>query len=571
MRSPLRRTTILFALLFACNSLATAQNGGDDHSDHIHLPDRPMCGTFLYMELEANEDQLDEKGQALLAELRSTTRLQLDTSIVSSNGNFRIHYDFDGSRAPNPRDLNQNGIPDYIDSVDYYMELAWQVEIEECGYTALPPDNPKPGTGGIDGRIDVYVTDLGGQFYGLAYPEQGAELGPNRIHGYLHLDNDYLNGYPTSGIAGLRVTTAHEFHHIIQFAAYRYDLSQGSLYESTSTWMEYKVHPDLADYRFYFNVFLQEPQDYSYASHNVTDGITGYAHMHYIQSLAEQEGEDIVRDIWDEFKASGRSMDAINEALLKSGNGQNLTSSFCTFALWSYYTGKNAFDTSYFLKADQYPTISPVQIRAMPLEGETSFVGSLMPLSFGLWSITLPRSNGVPPDTIDFLVTNGRDNLGAGGRQWINNPDEFTLDISLAKQPGYIPFSFGTEEIYYRLSAPHQNFCVGGIINGSPGVTTVVRPTPQPFVNDGANTIVFDVETDAETVVTSVKLDIYSVSMNPVAQLRGQGLIPADELVGIGWDGRDLSGNLVPSGVYIYTLQINNNEPTVGKIAVIKQ
>ncbi len=371
----LRYTAILFACLAFGSAAATAQNGTNDHSWHIHLPDRPTCGTFLYMQLQAEEENLDEKGKALLGELRTTTRLQLDTNIISSNGNFRIHYDKSGSRAPDLTDVNQNGIPDYIDSVDYYMEFAYQKEIVECGYITPPPDNPKPGTGGIDGRIDVYVTELNGQFYGLAYPENAATLGQGRVHGYLYLDNDY-RGYPTPGIAGLRVTTAHEFHHIVQFASYRYDLTQASLYESTSTWMEFKVHPDLTDYRFYFNAFLQEPQKYSYATNNTNDGITGYAHMHYLQSLADQLDETIVRKIWDEFKASGKSFDAIDEALLKTGSGLNLIKSYCTFAMWSYYTGANAMDTSYFLKADLYPTMQPVQIHTMPEEGAATIVGT---------------------------------------------------------------------------------------------------------------------------------------------------------------------------------------------------
>lgn len=573
MKTLLRCAPLLVAFLSVSTVASHAQTGNDEHADHqqTSASDRPRCGTSLLMELLANEANLDEKDRSTLSELRTMNRPQLDTSIVSLNGHFRIHYDRTGSNAPNPRDLNLNGIPDYIDSVDYYMEVAWQKEIVECGYTALPPDNPKPGTGGPDGKIDVYVTELGRHYYGLAYPEDAAVLGPpNRVHGYLLLDNDY-SGYPTPGIAGLRVTTAHEFHHIVQFAGYRYDFSQLSLYESTSTWMEFKVHPDLADYRFYFEELLKQPQDVSYATHNTGDGITGYAHMQYLQSLVDQLDETIVRDIWDEFKANGKSFDAINDALLKTGSGLNLTNSFCTFARWSYYTGSNAFDTAYFLKAEQYPTIAAVQIRPMPAEGETSFLGSLMPLSFGVWRLTIPREGGTSPDTIDFLITNGRDELGSGGPQWANNPDDFTLDVSMEEKKNYLPIAFGTRELYYRLTAPHQNFCVEAIINGNPGVTTIALPTPQPFENDGANQMMFAVTTAAETVVTSVKLDIYSVAMAPTAKLRSNGLQTLNNLKGITWDGRDHAGNLVPSGVYIYTLQINDEEPSVGKFAVVNK
>ncbi len=361
-----------------------------------------------------------------------------------------------------------------------------------------------------------------------------------------------------------------EFHRIVQFSS-RYDLSQASLYESTATWMEFKVHPDLADFVGYFNALLTEPHLYAYSTHNVADVVTGYGHMNYLQSLVQQLDETIVRDIWDEFKVNGKSFDAINQALLKTGSGLNLSNSYCTFARWSYFTGANSKEEPYFAKPEQYGTIVPAQIRSMPLDEETSFVSTLMPLSFGVWRLTIPRSGGFNPDTVDFLVTNARSDLGAGGIQWLRNSEPFTLDVSRTAKANYLPVSFGTENIYYRLTAPHPNFCVEVIINGSSGITTIALPTPQPFVNDGADKMVFAVQVGAETVISDIKLDIYSTNMTPIATIRQQGLETLNNLNGIIWDGRDRKDNVVPSGVYIYTLQINNSEPSVGKFAVVRK
>lgn len=69
------------------------------------------------------------------------------------------------------------------------------------------------------------------------------------------LDNDY-KGYPTSGYNGLRVTIAHEFHHVVQLAGYRSDLSQRNFYEATSVWMERIVEPTILDYINYVKNFL---------------------------------------------------------------------------------------------------------------------------------------------------------------------------------------------------------------------------------------------------------------------------------------------------------------------------
>ena len=533
-------------------------------------PHPPRCGTFLYLQMQEQETHVDSTLQPQPIPLQILTRYEeLDTSIISQGDHFRIHYDRSGPNAPSQIDRNSNGIPDYIDSVDYYMEYAWKVEIEECGYIAPPSDNMVPGTGGMDGRIDVYIINLGAVFYGLAYTD--TPITPSRSTSYVILDNDY-QGYPTPGIEGLRVSTAHEFHHVVQFASYRVS-SQASLHEATATWMEYKVHPDVSDYRLSFDALLNEPQQYGFSTHNSRiDGVTGYAHMHYLQSLVKQLDETVIRDIWDEFKVTGKSFDAINKTLLKTGSGLNLSNSYCTFARWSYHTGIHSTkEETYFAKPEQYRTINPAQIRLMPDEETTSFIGSLIPLSFGIWRLIIPRKDGFSPDTLDFLLTNARSDLGSGGRHWIRNSEPFMLDISTEPQPNYLPVTFRNEQIWYRLTAPHQNFCAEVIVNGSPGITTIVLPTPQPFYNDGADRMLFAVTTDAETVVTSASLDIYSASMTRIAHKETTGLETLNNMSGIIWDGRNTNGMSVSSGVYIYTLQINGEEPSIGKFAVVKQ
>ncbi len=563
------RWTALAALVLIAPITTTlrAQQNDPGHADHDHLSgERPGCGTFLYWQLLAEEEKLDEKGKDLLRELKTQARPNMQRNIVSRDGHFRIHYDVTGSNAPDLIDQNNNGIPDYIDSVDYYMEFAWQKEIEECGYAVPPPDNVAPGVGGIDERIDVFITELSRNYYGLAQPE--ADISGNRQVGYLVLDNDY-RGYPTPGIAGLRVTTAHEFHHIVQFSAYLADYSQAALYEATSTWMEYKVHPDLNDYRFYFNNFLLAPQQYPFSTHNVGDNYTGYAHMHYLLSIAQQLDNDIVLEIWNEFKRTGRSFDAIDAALKARNAGLNLTNSYCTFARWSYYTGANAADTSFFAKASQYPTIKPVEIKILDEGVEKVIPGNLSPLAFGLWRILIPREERFDPDTVDFLITNGRSDLGKGGFA-VAAAEEFTLYVSQTPQADYTPILYRNGTLYYKLEAPHQDFCVETLFNGSPGIFVTANPSPQPFINDGADQMVFAVSLNG-IEITNVALDIYSTAMTKVAEVRRPGLETLNNVQGVIWDGKIAGGDLAPSGVYIYTLAINGSEPSVGKFAVVRK
>ncbi|MCB0713482.1 MAG: hypothetical protein KDD67_14225 [Ignavibacteriae bacterium] len=543
-------------------SLYTVSQAQEIETEEHH----PSCGTFRYLELLANEEKLDETGRHLLQQFESVVRPTAQRNIISKNGHFRIHFDLTGEHAPDPTDLNSNGIPDYIDSVDYYMEYAWQKEIVECGYATPPPDDIAPGEGGIDGRIDVYITALDTLNYGYAQPE--GTISNNRKVGYIVIDNDYKN-YPTPGIAGLRVTTAHEFHHIVQFSGYRYDFSQAALFEATATWMEYKVHPDLSDYRFYFNSFLLRPQRYPFSTHDVGNRITGYAHMQYLFTIAKQLDDNIVREIWDEFKRSSKSFDAIDIALRGRNAGLNLTNSYCTFARWSYFTGSNTNDTTMLLKASRYPTIVPVQTTTLDETTETVILGNLSPLCFGLWRLSIREQGQANPDNIDFLITNGRSNLGKGGFA-VATAEEFVLHVSQTPKDDYTQIQFSSRTLYYKLDAPHPDFCVEVFFNRNSGTLITANPSPQPFINDGADRMVFALN-PSNIEVSSVTLDIYSTAMTKVAEINTTGLENLNNVQGVIWDGRMEMGELAPSGVYIYTLKINDSEPTVGKFAVVRK
>lgn len=570
----MRRLKILLALSLVslpASLFGQATGGGTRSESSAHrTPHDPIkCGTAHYAtEIQAIFDDA-AKGSEIQRELKIMARPEMQRSKVSARDHFRIHYDIDGENAPNLRDLDGNGHPDYIDSVDFYLEHSWTIEIDSLGFATPPPDNPQPGSGGVDGRIDVYVSELDGQYYGLAWPDPEGRIDAMRVTGYLEIDNDYRE-FPTSGIDGLRVTIAHEFFHIIQFSAYYFDLSQASLYESTSTYIEYAVHPDVSDYKFYTRRFLAAPHDYPFSTHNTSDGVTGYAHMLYIYTITELVGTNILGAIWDRFKINHKSMDAIDEALIATNSGQNLTTSFCTFARWSYFTGDNIVDTSYFPPPAVDSTLRPAQIKEMNLVDDVVFIDDLVPLSFGLYRIYVERENPFNPDTVDFLVTNAPTHLGAGGAHLENQPDQFALTISRTPIDDGLKLIYRNDTLYYRLQAPHSDFCVDTFLNGSPGVAIAVRPSPQPFVNDGANTMTFAVDAGL-LEVQDIHLQIYSTSMSLAVDQHRSALDEVGGMRGISWDGRMGNGELAPSGVYLFTITIDDNEPSIGKIVIVRK
>ena len=64
-------------------------------------------------------------------------RPELDSSVVSSESHFRVHYDTSGFHAPDMTDTDRNGIPDYVDSALVYLEYAWDLDMNQLGYN--PP------------------------------------------------------------------------------------------------------------------------------------------------------------------------------------------------------------------------------------------------------------------------------------------------------------------------------------------------------------------------------------------------------------------------------------------------
>ena len=487
---------------------------------------------------------------------------------LTPSGHFRVHFDTSGTGAVNRRDVNQNGLPDYIDSVAYYLDMAWSVEIDEYGYTPPPSDNR-----GLGPEIDVYICGLSQNLYGGAQPESDNLIGQNpvRAHGYLMLDNDYA-GYPTAGIDGLRVTTAHEFHHIVQFSAYRLafepytSVNQQVLYEATATWFEKKVHPDLEDYRQYVDALLRNPHDFGLSTQDVSDQTTGYAHMLYLEYLEKRFGRDVVRKIWEQFRTR-ETFDAINAAL--GAHQFNLSRSYCEFGQWSYHTGHRSRDTAFFKEASRLPALRAAMTTTLT-NNETSFEDELYPLSFGLYRLLVPTSNANVRDTVDFLLTNSRSNLGAGGPSVAKEP--FRIDISRTPVADYIKLN-DSLELYYRLvslsGASVDAFCLD-VIKGAIDTRIASVTSPQPFINRPGEYLLFAVDAGSEQV-QSVRVAIYTVGMARVAEFTQTGLLGRDNQLGVLWDGLDQSGNRAPSGVYFYELAVDNKPPVLGKIAVVRE
>ncbi len=244
-------------------------------ADTTHI----KCAFGIVSQIKMNFDRYSPTQKAILKPLLS--RPITDTSFVTPNGFFRVHYDLTGSSAPRYS----------LDSLAIALDSAYNFEINYLGYPPPPSDN---GAGG-DNRYDIYIVSLGNS-YGYTEPENEVAPGTNRYTSYMVIDNSFA-GFYTSGINAARVTVAHEFHHSIQIGdyIYRYDLDE-FFYELTSTSMEHFVYPSIHDYYQYLPGYFDDTQfslGKNFGSRNQEYGLAIWNIF-----LKDNFGYDIIKKEW---------------------------------------------------------------------------------------------------------------------------------------------------------------------------------------------------------------------------------------------------------------------------------
>jgi hypothetical protein len=275
--------------------------------------------------------------------------------------NFCVHWVAEGLDAPNLKDTDGNGIPDYVQRVLRVAEHVHQVENEELGWREPKSDGRR---GGGLGKTDIYLSQIGGQLFGYAAPDRGqATKGhptPRRLYGYLVLDNDYSAfEFPgTKPIADLEVTIAHEYNHILQFG---YDAYQDPWFaESTAVWMEDQVYNNLNDYLRYERRWVR-----LYDTPMTASSIKEYGSAVWNEWLAHHYGRALIRKAWAEAihaRPGGFSVAAYEQAIQAAGPS-SFSRDFSRFAaaVAEWHTNDG------FRESDLYPEVP--RRGELPLDG----------------------------------------------------------------------------------------------------------------------------------------------------------------------------------------------------------
>ena len=186
------------------------------------------------------------------------------------------------------------------------LQQVWGTVVDEMGYRAPRPDTEPAG----DDRLDVYLRDIGQDYYGYCNADSGAK----RTSGHCVLDNDYAEFADRDG--SLRATAAHEFFHVVQYA---YDSYEDPWFmESSATWMEEQVFDEVDDNHQY----LRSSQIHQAHVPLDTFGHSlQYGNWVYLEHLTTRFGDPLVRRAWQLAGARKYSLTALRKALVEQGAG----------------------------------------------------------------------------------------------------------------------------------------------------------------------------------------------------------------------------------------------------------
>ncbi len=507
------------------------------------------CGMWIAGEIIRRRASMTTVQQE---ELRKILRPQImDTSITSPLGSFVIHFNLSGPDEPALLTADGQRRPGtavtFAKEAAKYFDYSKQIEIDSLGY-ATPPFQKG------EQAYQVYIKALSPGFYGATYPTE-IFTGPQtaqRATSYIEIDNDFLGLY-TTGLNGLKVTAAHEFHHVIQLGSYGYwDYnSEGFFYELTSTYFEDYVFNDVNDYYYYLNSvgsIFDRPEKSFFTS-------SGYDLAIWPKLLENRYNTRMLRTTWEKI-ADFKPLDASDKALQAAQS--DFATEFCAFTRWNYYTSYRTVlgsSDEMYPEAAKYRSIT-FQSTVELLNGTASFSNELPPLASNYVRVY----KGI--DTVTFIIAN-IDMSHAFKKELARS--SYSLEVKQKNfDDGYQKLSNGWG---FKFIPQYQNtFCMKAIVGVQQPCDYALDAFPNPF-NPAIHNYV-TIPLPCSITRSTVQLNIHTVSFDQIYQNDNVKVVREAGVTKIKWDGRTNDGSVIKSGVYIYSVAFGD-EMQMGKLAVI--
>ncbi|MBI3579882.1 MAG: hypothetical protein HY276_00825 [Ignavibacteriales bacterium] len=518
------------------------------------------CGTSLIALAYSHLQELPQSLRLGLA--HAAIRPTRQKNRLSPSGKIRIHYDTTGVNTPLLLSAdNSQRLPNtterYIDSVAAVFDYCWKTEIDSLGFAAPPADGQQGG----GPEYDVYVSELSGSLFGSTYWAD-EDLIPGgatkRYSTYIEIDNDFF-GYRTSGINGLKVTAAHEFHHASQIGGYGiWDTVPNSdfyFYELSAVWMEDMVFTDINDYYFDVPTYFRNFRDGQGVAYRFTiygpSPYYGYERSIWAHFLTKRFGRDIMREIWE-----GERLNPIftSMAQVLSRHGSDLESEFALFSYWNFFTSDRADTIKYYPEGKHYPKFAPNVFTTF--NGLTSSISmSASPISTQLYQFAAAG------DTINAIVANIEID-----QAYLNSTALRPLEVKLSSGSLNPPYQKLSKGITANFSAGNlKNWRILYLESSSrSNAITSAEPSPNPFRINNVSRLTLPVQetnsADAHIFFFNSSLDLMYSERYPVVEAFGKKFIyvPSQDLK-----------TRVTSGIYFVVAECDDAE-FKWKVAIIQ-
>ncbi|MFQ5825068.1 MAG: T9SS type A sorting domain-containing protein [bacterium] len=515
------------------------------------------CATMILAEVRQNFDLFSVEQKEVLNNLFD--RPDLPLNFVSSARRFKIHYTETGLDAVPLDDLNNNGIPDFVEEVAQAFENSFQIEVGALGYRK-PPDDAE-----VDEPeyYDVYITNLGYQFYGFTQGETNPPETPqNDLRSYIVIDNDFNNGHFTTGISGAQVTAAHEYYHAIQFG-YRIFLNDNErfYYEFCSVWMEDVVYDEINDYYQYLPIFFRHTEipfnKFDHLGHYLGEAL--WNHFLVKKYQENDKGFSIIRRTWELIQSDELALVAIDKALTETGS--SFKNDFAEFSRWNYFTGMRADSINFYDESRVYPEIKLNS--DFTISSDTTVVDSSLSLTHKYFKFTTLISGNFfisgdleEPENWRFAAIT----VPTGSA-----PNFHIFNLLAGQNLGFLPslseivlipinLQIFDGENLPQLSSAYLSFNFE-VKQGSlefPVAQGIFQIYPNPFVIGQHNRIFFDY-VPFEGAELEVRIFSSDGRIEKTAKFQeGSSFIGQ---ASYSWNGRNENNELVPSGIYVVQLK----------------
>ncbi len=319
----------IFASLLLVNPPYASACSWEEIADNIGFADTDLalpattihkCGNPFLRQIKQQWNVLNIEAQNFFLEQTHRPSTSVLPETITTK-HFKIHYTLTGDNRPLGKRANNVEIEKWLNQLAFYLEDTYTILVEERNYQPPPLDGT---VGGGNNLYDVYVKNLALGTYGMTSVDRPVEENSTCAITYMFVSNSIgLSKDPLSKVNVLRATAQHEFFHAIQNGYYGSYLASmpnnkvstsksNSLIEGTAVWAETLNHINQTttseNERYYVylgikpNVF-SDPYRHLFTYEQSSESLFAYSSVFFWKYLAEQFGDDIIKEIWEGNKA----------------------------------------------------------------------------------------------------------------------------------------------------------------------------------------------------------------------------------------------------------------------------